>query len=114
VPGLRFYLDENVDVRIADGLRRRGVGASTAHDAGMLGATDAAQLEDAGRRGAVLVTCDHHFLGLAARLSGHGKRHAGVIFVGSTQRRIGECVRRLALCAQMLDPSELVDRIEYL
>ena len=49
MPGLRFYLDENVDVRIADGLRRRGVGASTAHDAGMLGATDAAQLEDAQR-----------------------------------------------------------------
>lgn len=90
MPGLRFYLDENVDVRIVDGLRRRGVDVSTARDAGMLGATDAAQLEDARHRGAVLVTCDHHFLGLAASLGGHGERHAGVIFIGNTQRRVGK------------------------
>lgn len=37
---LKIYTDENVDVRIADGLRRRGVTAFSAHEKGMIGTSD--------------------------------------------------------------------------
>ena len=41
---IRFHLDENVDPAVADGLRRRGVDATTTQLAGLLHAPDDAQL----------------------------------------------------------------------
>jgi predicted nuclease of predicted toxin-antitoxin system len=42
---IRFQLDENVTIAIADGLRRRGVGVKTTQELGLMGATDAEHLE---------------------------------------------------------------------
>jgi hypothetical protein len=114
VPGLRLYLDENVDVRVAEGLRRHGVEVLAARDAGMLGASDAEQMAYAHTRQAVLVTCDHHFLALAAALVRSREHHHGVIYLARRRAGVGEYVRRLALCAQVLEPMDLVDRIEFL
>jgi hypothetical protein len=63
---LKIYSDENVDVRVAEGLRRRG--------------------ED----------------------------HCGVIFVDMHRLRLGECIRRLALYAEVVTAEEMVNRIEFL
>ena len=49
---LKIYTDENVDVRVAEGLRRRGVEASTAYDAQNVGITDEIQLARAAAIGA--------------------------------------------------------------
>jgi len=114
VPRLRLYFDENVDLRVAEALRRRGVDVLTAREQGMLGASDVAQLAHASTRGAALVTHDHHFLTLAAATTRRGRSHAGVIFIALRRLGIGECVRRLALFADLLDASELRDRVEFL
>lgn len=37
---IRFHLDENCGNAIAEGLRRRGIDATTTHDAGLIGASD--------------------------------------------------------------------------
>jgi predicted nuclease of predicted toxin-antitoxin system len=52
---IRFYLDEHISARIAAGLRRRNIDVTTAADAGLAGADDAAQLEFAASSGRVLV-----------------------------------------------------------
>ena len=41
---IRIYTDESVDIAIAEGLKRRGVDAFSARDAGNLGLTDQEQL----------------------------------------------------------------------
>jgi len=42
---LKIYTDENVDVRIAEGLRRRGVDAVSAREKGALGINDEEHFE---------------------------------------------------------------------
>jgi hypothetical protein len=37
---IRFHLDENVDLAIASGLRRRGIDVTTSKEAGLIGASD--------------------------------------------------------------------------
>ena len=39
--GLKIYTDENVDVRIVEGLRKRGINAFSAIEKGMIGVADA-------------------------------------------------------------------------
>jgi predicted nuclease of predicted toxin-antitoxin system len=41
---LRFYLDENVQIVIAEQLRKRGIDAVTVRDLGMLGDEDTTHL----------------------------------------------------------------------
>jgi hypothetical protein len=114
VPGLRFYLDENVDVRIADALRRRGVHASTAGEAGMLGASDEDQLIHAARSRAVLVTGDHDFVTLAREWLERNRHHSSVIFIAYGRARVGYVLRLLLLCDELLDPADVRDRIEFM
>ena len=38
--GLKIYTDENVDVRIAEGLRKRGINAFSATEKGMISIAD--------------------------------------------------------------------------
>jgi hypothetical protein len=111
---LRIYTDENVDVRVAEGLRRRGVDAFSARDLGTLGHPDARQFARALEERAVIFTHDHHFLAIAAAHVAQGHRHYGVIFAEIDRLPLGECVRRLGLYAEILSAEDLVDRIEFL
>jgi hypothetical protein len=51
-------LDEHVPRAIADGLRRRGIDASTTVEAGLRSAMNEAHLAYARTQGRVMVTCD--------------------------------------------------------
>ncbi|MBC8520960.1 MAG: DUF5615 family PIN-like protein [Methanomicrobia archaeon] len=59
---VRIYSDESVNVAIVEGLKRRGVDAFSARDAGNLGLTDEEQLEFAVKNRAVIFTHDVDFL----------------------------------------------------
>lgn len=111
---LRIYTDENVDIRIAEGLRRRSVEAGSAHEQGQLGVTDEAQLAHAASLGAAIFTHDHHLVGLAMEKRMRGDEHCGVIFVEMHRLRLGECIRRLALYAEVLSAEEMMNQIEFL
>ena len=78
----QFYLDEDVDVVLADMLRGREVRATTTHDAGNLGASDQAQLAYAVAGSMVLLTHnreDYRALHMAYRAA--GKEHWGIVAV---------------------------------
>jgi predicted nuclease of predicted toxin-antitoxin system len=62
----RFLTDEHIPNAVVRGLRARGIDASTAADAGQLGASDTALLAFAKAHGRVLITADADHLRLPA------------------------------------------------
>lgn len=111
---LKIYTDENVDVRISEGLRRRGVKTFSAIEKGMIGAPDREHFKCAFDLQAVIFTHDHHFLEIAEALVKEGKNHYGVIFVEMNKLSIGECIKRLALFFDILSAEEMINHIEFL
>jgi hypothetical protein len=111
---LKIYTDENVDVRVAEGLRRRGVEAVSVYDEGKVGLSDEAQLAHANTLRAVIFTHDADLIEIAAETNRAGADHWGVIFVEMHRLRLGECIRRLALYADVVAAEEMVNRIEFL
>ncbi len=111
---LKIYTDENVDIRIAEGLRKRGIKSFSAIEKGLTGATDIEHLKYASEIQAAIFTHDHHFLEIAKRLTTEGKEHCGVIFIEMNRLSVGECIRRLALYADVLSAEEMKNQIEFL
>jgi hypothetical protein len=110
VEAIRFYLDENMPVAVADQLRSRGIEAVTARDLETLGDTDINHLERATAMGYVLCTYDSDFVKLAAE----GAEHAGIIFGHFNQHGIGEWVKGLILYHAAYTAEDMRNRVEYL
>jgi hypothetical protein len=111
---LRIYTDENVDVRIAESLCRRGIDAFSAREKGALGFDDTQHFERAKELKAVIFTHDPHFIEIAENLVNSGKKHYGLIFAEMHKFGLGECISRLALYAELVSSEEMVNRIEFL
>ncbi len=111
---LKIYTDENVDVRVAEGLRKRGITAFSAQEKGMIGATDVEQFRFASDMHAVIFTHDHHFITIAQLLKQQSRGHWGVIFGEMHKLSIGECIKRLALYGNILSAEEMKNQIEFL
>jgi predicted nuclease of predicted toxin-antitoxin system len=107
---IRFHLDEHISAHIAQGLRRRNIDVTTTADAGLVGASDGAQLEFATSSGRIVVTQDDDFL----RLHGQGVAHAGIAYCQQQSTSVGEMLRRLILIYDLLSPEEMVGRVEFL
>lgn len=73
---VRFYLDENVQVAIAEQLKRRAIEVLTVRDLDLLGDEDINHFERAIEMGYVLCTHDADFVEFAAS----GIQHMGLIF----------------------------------
>lgn len=109
---LLLYADECVDARIVAGLRRRGVDAVAAADAGLLGRPDEIQLEHARVLARVVLSCDQDFLVLAHRCATDGIPFPGLIFI-QPKATIGAVIRAVALLSTLLSPAEIADWIEW-
>ena len=106
---IRFYLDEHVHPAVAAGLRRRDVDVITTREAGLLSADDKTQLARALVETRVVFTQDEDFLRLhAERLS-----HSGIAFAPQ-HTPVGEIVRGLMLLYDLLNPDEMLNRVEFL
>jgi len=82
-------------------------------EAGRLGQSDESQLSFATSEGRVLVTFNvAHFTALHATYMERDRHHAGVVV--SSQRPIGDVLRRLLHLASTLDADSLEDRLEFL
>ena len=84
---MTLYLDEDLAPAIAERLRRRGIDAVSAHDVGMMGASDVAQLDYAASAARAIVTRNvRHFRVLGDDRIRSQTPHAGIIFCPASLR----------------------------
>jgi predicted nuclease of predicted toxin-antitoxin system len=113
VPALRLYLDEDVQVFIADALRLRGYEATTTRDQGRLGADDIDQLTFIQQHSYTLLTYNVndfprlHYQWLAAR-----KHHPGIII--ASRENPSQNIRALLNLLALVSAEEMADQLEYL
>ena len=75
---IKIYADENVNIAIVEGLKRRGIEAWSAIEKGRLGLSDEEQLRYALEEKATIFTHDDDFLSMATE---SGIEHFGIIYV---------------------------------
>ena len=107
---MKFYLDEHIPKAVAEGLRRRGIDVLTVQEARRVGDPDRKLLAFAAMKRRVLVTFDDDFLALDAA----GIPHAGIIFSQAGRRSVGELLESLALIANVIDPEEMRNHVEFI
>jgi hypothetical protein len=110
---IRFFTDEDVYGAVAPALRREGIDAVSTPEARGGGESDESQLDWASRENRALFTFNvGHFANLHAMRMAEGRHHAGVAV--SSQRPIGDVIRRLVHLASALDAESMRDRLEFL
>ena len=107
---MKFYLDEHIPKGVVEGLRRRGVDVLTVQEAGRSGDSDEKQLAFAVREGRVFVTFDDDFL----RLDAAGVPQVGIVFSQTGHRTVGELIEGLMLTANLIDPDEMKNHIQFI
>ncbi|MBZ0281840.1 MAG: DUF5615 family PIN-like protein [Anaerolineae bacterium] len=106
---IRFYLDENVQLAIAEQLIRRGIDVVTVRDLGLLGDEDINHLARATRLEWVLCTHDVDYIELASS----GVQHAGIVIGKQYKHSIGDWVSFLELVHGVYESDEMQNVIEY-
>ena len=110
---IRFLMDEDVYGACAPALRRAGIDALSTREAGRAGQSDESQLAWASNENRALFTFNvGHFADLHALWMAERRHHAGIIV--SSQRPVGEVIRRLQRLATALDAQSMCDRLEFL
>lgn len=110
---LRLFTDEDVYAAIAPALRKAGLDVVSTPEAGRLGESDESQLMYSASAGRALVTFNvAHFAALHATWMTEGQHHAGIVV--STQRQIGDLLRRILHLTGAMDAESMQDRLEYL
>jgi predicted nuclease of predicted toxin-antitoxin system len=103
-------MDENISNAIAEGLRRRGIDATTTSEEGLIAASDSVQLEFALIQKRVIFTQDTDFL----RMHHSGEKHSGIAYCAQGSRSVGEILKGLILIWELLDPEEMYGQLEFL
>lgn len=110
---IRFFMDEDICGAIAVALRRSRIDACSTPEVGRRGKSDESQLEWASAEERVIVSFNvAHFAELHSRWLRSDRHHAGIVV--STQRPIGDAVRRLLHLSSTLDSKSMYDRLEFL
>ena len=111
---LKFYLDHHVPAAIADGLRRRGVDVLTAYEDGTAELDDPDLLSRTTQLGRVLFSQDRDLLVLADQWLQAGRTFGGLVYAHQLSVTIGEAVRDLTLIAQVLEPEDMQNHVEFI
>ncbi|MBW4491696.1 MAG: DUF5615 family PIN-like protein [Oscillatoria princeps RMCB-10] len=108
-----LYLDEDVNVILADLLRNRGFEALSAREAGQLGKTDEEQLAHAISQGLTLLTHNRvDFEALAQAYFAANQEHCGIIF--AVRRPAQEILRRLLVILNQVTVDEMKNQVRYI
>jgi len=111
---VKFYLDHHVPRAITTGLRLHGIDVITAYEDGAGELADPQLLDRAGELRRVLFTQDDDLIVEAVKRQRHGIHFAGVVYAHQLRISIGQCIKDLALIAQVAEPDDLENRIEFL
>jgi uncharacterized protein (DUF433 family)/predicted nuclease of predicted toxin-antitoxin system len=103
---LKIYVDESVNVAVAEGLKRRGITAFSAKDLGKLGITNEEQLETAIQNRAAIFNHDADFLRAVVE-----SNHLGIIYVHQQKLSVGECIKKLKVLAETTCLDEMCNKI---
>jgi uncharacterized protein with PIN domain len=110
---IRLYLDEDVDVLVAEMIRAHGFDALTTLEAGNLGADDEHQLAFAAEHERAFVTHNRvDFERLAQQYFETDRDHAGILF--AVRRPPGEIVRRILVILNQVTWDEMNNQVRYL
>lgn len=110
---IELYLDEDVDVLIADLVQARGFRVTTTQEVGQLSKDDEEQLAYAiGQKSALLTHNRVHFEALAEEYIAAGKKHYGIII--AIRRSPYEIARRLLMILNQVIADEMEDQIRYI
>ena len=110
---VRFFTDEDIYGTVAIALRRAGFDAVSTPEAGRRRESDESQLEWATSEGRAIVTFNvAHFAVLHSTWMQHARHHAGIIL--SSQRPVGDLLRRLFRLAATMEADAMQDRLEFL
>ena len=110
---LTLYLDEHVQLALAEALRTRGVDILTTQEARNIGLHDVDQLAFAAENRQSLFSFDkRHFATIHYEWMNMKKQHAGIIL--SDQLTIGLLLRRLMRLHFSLNTEDMINRLEYL
>ncbi|HXM71051.1 MAG TPA: hypothetical protein VN970_07940 [Thermoanaerobaculia bacterium] len=110
---IALYLDENVARAVAIGLRLRGVDVITPEDDNCREIADPL-LDRATELGRPLFSQDRDLLAEARRRQKDDTPFSGVLYAHRLHATIGDCVRDLHLIAEVMEPDELANRVEFL
>lgn len=109
---IELYLDEDVDVLVADLVRARGFQATTTQQAGQGGSSDADQLAYAVSRQMALLTHNRdHFEALAQQYFAAGRAHYGIIV--AVRRPPYELARRVLTILNHVTADEMENQLRY-
>jgi predicted nuclease of predicted toxin-antitoxin system len=110
---IELYLDEDVDVLVAELVRARGFSAITTREANQLGANDIEQLSYAVNQQKTFFTHNRaDFETLAQTYFATGQTHYGIII--AVRHSPYEIVRRLLLILNRVTADEMQDQVRYL
>ena len=110
---IHLYLDEDVDVLVAELLKARGFSALTARDAGQLGYTDAQQLAYEVNRGSTLLTHNRaDFEALYQQYLSERRDHYGILI--AVRRLPHDIVRNLLAVLNHVTADEMMNQIRYI
>ncbi len=108
-----LYLDEDVDVLVAELLRARGFVALTTQEAGQLGSNDDEQLSYAISEQKTLLTHNRtDFEARATACYAAKRKHHGIII--ATRHDAHELVRRLLLVLNRTTADEMENQLRYI
>ena len=107
---IKFHLDENVRNAIAEGLRRRAIDVTTTSEQSLNGVSDDVQLKFALSQNRVIFTQDTDFL----RMNQTGITHCGIVYCSQRKKSIGEIIQGLILIWELLEPSDMFGKLEFL
>lgn len=110
---VELYMDEDVDVLVADLIQAKGFVAITARDAGLLHKDDDVQLEYAISQQKALLTHNRaDFEKLAQEYFVGSKSHYGIIL--AVRHSPYEIARRILIILNQVTSDEMKDQIRYI
>jgi len=109
-----FYMDENVPRQITVGLRLRNVDVLTVQEDERAGIDDPEVLDRATELQRVLFSRDDDLLALAHQRQKKGIAFPGLVYSHPQGIGIGNCVRELEIIAQVSNPEDALNQVQYL